>query len=723
MGDERNIDMSLGGLDERFMREALVEAHAAAAEGEVPIGAVVVYEGEIIARAHNRRELDEDPSAHAEFSAMVAAARALGRWRLTGCTVYVTLEPCVMCAGLMVNARVTRCVYGAADPKAGALGSLYQLNADRRLNHAFAVTAGVLSDECAGVLKAFFAEIRGEGRANDAHDSKRDEALRSRNGSMLTQCRRRDAAAATALRAEGAHAAAASSEGCLAADGVRATAAGGVTGLAADGARADAQPGSASRATDGARATAADGTTGLAADGARSATQSGSVSRATDGAHAAALLGPSPRVLLAIDSFKGSATSAQAEAWVTEGILHACPNARVTAMPIGDGGEGTGEALAASGGTTRRAAQAHDAFRHVISAEYLLSDAAGNVPSAAIAGSAADSESVRSAEASDVFSAAHEESGHGTECSVGTSHEAFIEMAVVAGLGSSDRTSQAALAATTYGVGELVLDAIASGAQTIYLGLGGSATNDGGAGFLQALGARLLDVDGRDIPTGLAGLEQVASIDLAPAVQALVPARLIALSDVTNPLVGSRGALRVFGPQKGLAQDPDALDTYDRWMVRYGALLDAACRAVATPRFRSLAGVPGAGAAGGLGAAVLALGGALTPGIDAVLDRAGFDEALRDCDVVVTGEGMMDGQTAGGKAPLGVARRARAAGVPVVAVVGGRADDLDAVYEQGVDLVLPIVRRPMDLSHALDPSQTRANLRTAGEAAIRAYLL
>ena len=682
MGDERNIDMSLGGLDERFMREALVEAHAAAAEGEVPIGAVVVYEGEIIARAHNRRELDEDPSAHAEFSAMVAAARALGRWRLTGCTVYVTLEPCVMCAGLMVNARVTRCVYGAADPKAGALGSLYQLNADRRLNHAFEVTAGVLSNECAGVLKAFFAELRGEGRANDAHISKRDEALRSRNGPMLTQCRGRDAADATAPRAEGAHAAA-GDVGCLAADGA--------TGLAADDARAAAHPGSASRATDGARA--------------------------------AALLGPSPRVLLAIDSFKGSATSAQAEAWVTEGILHACPNARVKAMPIGDGGEGTGEALAASGGTTRRAAQAHDAFGRVISAEYLLFDAAGNVPSAVSDGSAANSEAVRSAEESDASSTVHAEGGRGLERSVGTYHEAFIEMAVVAGLGSSDRSPQAAIAATTYGVGELVLDAIACGAQTIYLGLGGSATNDGGAGFLQALGARLLDVDGRDIPTGLVGLEKVASIDLAPAVQALGPARLIALSDVTNPLVGSRGALRVFGPQKGLAQDPDALDAYDRWMVRYGALLDAACRAVAAPRFRSLAGVPGAGAAGGLGAAVLALGGALTPGIDAVLDRAGFDEALRDCDVVVTGEGMMDGQTAGGKAPLGVARRARAAGVPVVAVVGGRADDLDAVYEQGVDLVLPIVRRPMDLSHALDPSQTRANLRAAGEAAIRAYLL
>ena len=130
---------------------------------------------------------------------------------------------------------------------------------------------------------------------------------------------------------------------------------------------------------------------------------------------------------------------------------------------------------------------------------------------------------------------------------------------------------------------------------------------------------------------------------------------------------------------------------------------------------------PARGAAGGLGAAVLALGGTLTPGIDAVLDRAGFDEALRDCDVVVTGEGMMDGQTAG--AAKLVARRARAASVPWLLWWAVGADDLDAVYEQGIDLVLPIVRRPMDLSHALDPSQARVNLRAAGEAAIRAYLL
>ena len=146
--------------DQRYMAMALDEARAAAAEGEVPIGAVVVCDGEVVARAHNRRETDADPSAHAEFSALVEASRALGRWRLTGCTVYVTLEPCLMCAGLMVNARIDRCVFGASDPKGGALGTLYDVSHDERLNHEFEVTAGVLEDECAEVLRAFFRARR-----------------------------------------------------------------------------------------------------------------------------------------------------------------------------------------------------------------------------------------------------------------------------------------------------------------------------------------------------------------------------------------------------------------------------------------------------------------------------------------------------------------------------------------------------------------------------------
>ena len=146
--------------DDKFMRMALDEARLAAEEGEVPIGAVVVCEGIVVARAHNRRERDHDPSAHAEFAAMVAASQALERWRLTGCTVYVTLEPCLMCAGLMVNARLDRCVFGAGDPKGGALGTLYDVSHDPRLNHEFEVEGGVLANECAQLLRDFFRARR-----------------------------------------------------------------------------------------------------------------------------------------------------------------------------------------------------------------------------------------------------------------------------------------------------------------------------------------------------------------------------------------------------------------------------------------------------------------------------------------------------------------------------------------------------------------------------------
>lgn len=153
--------------DEAYMRLALEEARLAAAEGEVPIGAVVVCDGQVVARAHNRRETDHDPSAHAEFRAMVEASQSLGRWRLMGCTVYVTLEPCLMCAGLMVNARVDRCVYGAGDPKGGALGTLYDVSADPRLNHAFAVSSGVLANECSELLRSFFRARRGARQGRD----------------------------------------------------------------------------------------------------------------------------------------------------------------------------------------------------------------------------------------------------------------------------------------------------------------------------------------------------------------------------------------------------------------------------------------------------------------------------------------------------------------------------------------------------------------------------
>lgn len=146
--------------DETYMALALDEARQAGEIGEVPIGAVVVCEGAVVARAHNRREVDHDPAGHAELIAIRAAAAALGRWRLSDCTVYVTLEPCPMCAGLMHQARVARCVYGAPDPKAGALGTLYDLHDDHRLNHRFDVTSGILADESAAMLKEFFGRLR-----------------------------------------------------------------------------------------------------------------------------------------------------------------------------------------------------------------------------------------------------------------------------------------------------------------------------------------------------------------------------------------------------------------------------------------------------------------------------------------------------------------------------------------------------------------------------------
>lgn len=588
--------MTITEIDEKFMREALAEARAAAAVGEVPIGAVVVRAGEIVARAHNRRELDQDPSAHAEFAALCAAAHALGRWRLSDCTVYVTLEPCCMCAGLMVNARVGRCVYGASDAKAGALGSLYDLNADSRLNHRFNVTAGVLADECREVLSNYFAGLRG-------------------------------------------------------ADGVG----------CGCGANLEAHVAHAEALADG-------------EDLAGETLDFGPVQRRPR------------RVLLAIDSFKGSVSSAQAEGVVAEGVRRVWPDAEVRTLPLADGGEGTLDAIAACGG------------------ELVTCEVAGPLGERVPARMLVDVER----------------------------ESAVIEMAEAAGIGYSPCTELSALAATTYGVGELMLRAVRTGAKTLYIGLGGSATNDGGAGMLQALGARVVDEHGRDIVPGLAGLEQVASIDLAPALRALNGACVVVLSDVENPLVGRRGALAVFGGQKGLpTDDVEALGGYDGWMVGYGRLLDTAiaeARAQGLLRvpegartFGSVLGVPGAGAAGGLGAALLALGAELRSGVETVLDLIGFDERVRDVDLVITGEGNMDEQSAAGKAPVGVARRAKRYGKPVAAVVGGRADNLDAVYEQGIDLVLPICRKPMDLEQALDPQEATANLICAGEAAARSY--
>ena len=156
--------------DTTYMLLALEEARAAAAIGDVPIGAVVVCDGAVVSRAHNRREIDTDPTAHAELIAIRDASQRLGRWRLSDCTVYVTLEPCPMCAGVMHQARIARLVYGATDPKAGAVGTLYDLSNDERLNHRFEVTAGVLADESSQMLKEFFGTLRAQRQQDGTED-------------------------------------------------------------------------------------------------------------------------------------------------------------------------------------------------------------------------------------------------------------------------------------------------------------------------------------------------------------------------------------------------------------------------------------------------------------------------------------------------------------------------------------------------------------------------
>ena len=236
-------------------------------------------------------------------------------------------------------------------------------------------------------------------------------------------------------------------------------------------------------------------------------------------------------IIVAVDSFKGSMTSSEAGNAIKNGIRDIHPDWNIEVYPVADGGEGTLDAVAARGGELSTCEVAGP-FGEPVSARMLVD---------------AERES------------------------------AVIEMAETAGIGYSPCTESAALAATTYGVGELMLRAVRAGAKTIYIGLGGSATNDGGAGMLQALGARVVDDQGCDIAPGLAGLERVASVDLAPALQALDGARIVVLSDVENPLVGRRGALAVFGGQKGLPTgDAEALSRCDSWMVGYGRLLDTA---------------------------------------------------------------------------------------------------------------------------------------------------
>lgn len=374
-----------------------------------------------------------------------------------------------------------------------------------------------------------------------------------------------------------------------------------------------------------------------------------------------------PTVLIASDSFKGSASSLRVSELLEQGVRRVCPNAEVRRLAIADGGEGTVEAVVRARAGELREVEVSGPLGDSVRARYGMFDG---------------------------------------DC-------AIIEMAEASGITLIEQNRENALRASSFGVGQVVLDAIDAGARHVFIGLGGSATSDGGVGMAKALGARFLDVKGDDVPCGLLGLGDLAAIDFTGLDTRLEDIEFVALTDVTNPLTGPMGAVCVYGPQKGIEKRDEA--EVDGWMANYAALLEERLG-------QDFGSIPGAGAAGGLGAALAAFCGArIERGIEFVLDAIRLDGALDGVDLVITGEGRMDAQSAFGKAPVGVARRAKRRGVAVVAVVGGRAEDLGEVYDNGVDLVLPTALGPSTLQECMEGVATL--LPIAGESAMRAYLL
>ncbi|GGX99344.1 hypothetical protein GCM10007160_28730 [Litchfieldella qijiaojingensis] len=371
-------------------------------------------------------------------------------------------------------------------------------------------------------------------------------------------------------------------------------------------------------------------------------------------------------ILVAPDSYKDALPASDAARAIAEGIRRSLPDAEICLSPMGDGGEGTLDALLAATAAERREANVRDALGRPRTAAW------GWHP--------------------------------GTRT-------AFIELAEASGLQPLAREERTALHSTTFGVGELIREALDAGAERLLLTLGGSATNDGGAGMLAALGARLLDRHGHDLPPGGAALAELAKLDLSGLDPRLAALEVEAAVDVDNPLLGEHGASAVFGPQKGAT--PDDIAFLD---AALGHFADLAANALGKDH-RDLAG---AGAAGGMGFAARAfLGAALRPGIELVMEQVGFTRRLEDADLVITGEGQLDGQSLAGKTPVGIARAAKQHGVPCVVLAGRLGRHWQAAYAEGVTAAFALADGPMPLSEAL--SQCSVLLTERAESVIRLF--
>ena len=366
------------------------------------------------------------------------------------------------------------------------------------------------------------------------------------------------------------------------------------------------------------------------------------------------------KITVAIDSLKGSLASMEAGNAAKGGILRVYPEAEVFVRPLADGGEGTVDALTEGLGGRIRTISVSDPLGRPLQADYGILTSPGQGEPLAV-----------------------------------------IEMAAASGLPLLAAAERNPLRTTTYGVGELILDAIRQGCRRFLIGIGGSATNDGGLGMLSALGYQFLKEDGTPVSPGAAGsvLPELSACSFRIA------------CDVTNPLCGPNGCSAVYGPQKGASRED--IVNMDRWMQAY-AVLTARQFPHADPT------VPGTGAAGGLGFAFLSyMNAVLEPGASIVLEETSLESFIQDSDIVITGEGRLDGQTAMGKAPIAVARLAKKYGKPVFAFSGCVTPDAIQCNDAGIDAFFPILRSICSLEEAMEPASARKNLSDTVEQVMR----
>ena len=372
------------------------------------------------------------------------------------------------------------------------------------------------------------------------------------------------------------------------------------------------------------------------------------------------------KVVAAIDSFKGSLTSIEAGQAAKEGILKAC-DAQVMIKPIADGGEGTTDSLVEGLGGTYREVWVTGPNGGKVNARYgMLSDGKTVV----------------------------------------------MEMAQAAGITLVPRGQLNPWCATSFGVGEMIRDAVQKGGRNFIIGIGGSATTDGGVGMLQALGFKFYNAQKRQISEGIKELDQIAEIDCSQAMAELEDCTFRIACDVKNPLYGKNGAVYVYGPQKGVKESEKEL--LDVKMRHYAEMTKACLR-------KDHSMTEGAGAAGGMGYAFISYipNAVLSPGIENIMEAVQLEEAVSKADIVITGEGRMDSQTAMGKVPAGVARLAKKYGRPVIAFAGSVTDDAGLCNASGIDAFFPIVRGITTLEEAMNPETAKKNMRLTAEQVFR----